>query len=119
MAAEQVSAFGGAVQAADDIHQGAFARAAGSGYGHVLAGLDHQIDASQGLDGYVAAGLGIDFPELCQVGDGLIFQANGSGCLGGYCHSGCCSLNGWINGVAAAAGRRFCPCESFVISRSV
>ena len=57
MAAEQISAFGGAVEAADDVHQGAFARAAGSGYGHVLAGLDHEIDASQGLDGYVAAGL--------------------------------------------------------------
>ncbi|MNF61755.1 hypothetical protein D3C84_434150 [compost metagenome] len=49
LAGETVAAFAGAVQAAEDVHQGGFARARGADDGDELAGADGQGHAAQHL----------------------------------------------------------------------
>src|SRR5690606_489823 len=48
------AAFGGPVQAAQDVEEGRLARARGDHDGHVLAGMDGQVDAPEGRHGRLA-----------------------------------------------------------------
>ena len=65
-AVEFVDAGGGGVQAAEQVHQGGFARAGRPHDGHIFAALDLQGNVAQGVDGFRA--------HLVEPGD--ILEAN-------------------------------------------
>ena len=58
-AVEEVVAGGGAVEAADHVHEGGFAGAAGAHEGDEFAGLDVECDAADGVHIYLAGVVGL------------------------------------------------------------
>jgi hypothetical protein len=65
VAVEPVAALGGAVEAADEVHERGFAGAGGTHDGDVLVVADADVDAAEGIDDLVAHLIGL--PEI--VGD--------------------------------------------------
>ena len=69
LAAEDVVAGGGLVEAAEDVHEGGFARAGGTHDGGELVGFEVEGGFAEGVDFDVGTGLAVDFGDAIDFGD--------------------------------------------------
>ena len=70
-AVEEILAGGGAVEAAQDVHERALARAAGAHDGNVVTELDGGLDALEGFDHDGAVGLEVGLADAAEFDDGV------------------------------------------------